>query len=185
MQFYDVSYDFPCITMELRALTSWLRRECAMWIPTAFPLACGSSSSPSKKTTSPSSYAVVDTATLFLWFSYARSCVRYLAGLGVLAIVTALMNWHGLLESEFCGYSPQRLVWTGILCRMPCCSCCTFKATQTVATQVFLKERLRRCWHHHRLHAVLFVLPCRELTYNAAVSLRSTAQERFAHGALV
>ena len=46
-------------------------------------------------------------------------------------------EWQGLLESEFCVYSPQRAVWTGtILCRMSYCACCIFKPSQTVATQI-------------------------------------------------
>ena len=65
MQFHDVSHDCLFIVVELCALKAWWRK------PTAFPPACGSSSSPSKKTTYLFSYAVVDYGYSILLTSFA------------------------------------------------------------------------------------------------------------------
>ena len=60
MPFRDVSHDGLCIAMELCALKKRLVAQGPMWTPTTFPSSYGSSSSPSKKTTSLSTHAVVD-----------------------------------------------------------------------------------------------------------------------------
>ena len=77
-------------------MKAWLRRDCAMWVPTAFPPTYGSSSSPSKKTTSLFSCAVVDMATLFLCLKSGRSHVRNLAGLGVLGTISWKVKFVGI-----------------------------------------------------------------------------------------
>ena len=52
-------------------MKAWLRKGCATWTPTAFTSACGSSSSPSKKSTPLSSCAVVENGCSIFAHSYA------------------------------------------------------------------------------------------------------------------
>ena len=60
-----------------------------------------------------SSYSVVDMATLFLWLTSASYGIWL-----ILASVRLLQRHelHGLLEGEFCGFSPQRVVWYPMPC---------------------------------------------------------------------